>query len=241
VKAAQTAFAKERNNMSHSNPKEVRFLGREMRAAGTADKPKLQGYAAKFNSPSEDLGGFQEVIRPGAFTRTLAEGADVRCLFNHDESLIIGRTKAGSLRLKEDRTGLYFECDVPKSRMDVYEAVQRGDVDQCSFGFCCVEENFMPNPAGQPATLRELLDVDIFDVSVVTFPAYANTNVSARSLWPNGKPEHIEQRNLARTLRNHGKGIREDASYRAVNQGRLDEIAAEEIACQKQRLNAALL
>ena len=231
--------------MSVGNKKEVRFLGREMRAAGSKDKPKLAGYAAKFNSLSEDLGGFVEVIRPGAFTRTLSQGADVRCLFNHDENLILGRTKAGSLRLKEDNIGLHFEVDVPQSRMDVYEAVQRGDVDQCSFGFSCVDENFTQNPAGQPATLRELLDVDLFDCSIVTYPAYANTSVSARSLWPTGKPEYLEKRNLARTLANHTKGAREDAAYRASAQRRaqsvLDEIAAEEIERQRKMLNAALL
>lgn len=199
----------------------------------------LTGYAAKFDSYSEDLGGFIEVIRPGAFTRTLAEGADVRCLFNHDENLILGRTKSKTLRLTEDATGLYFECDVPDSNTgrSVYEAVQRGDVDQCSFGFCCVDEHFAPNPSGQPAVVRELLDVDIFDVSVVTYPAYGSTSVSARSLWPKGQPEYLEVRNLARTLRNHSRASIEEAAGRteqAENRRKLDEITADDRRAQER-------
>lgn len=226
--------------MSNGNPKEVRFLGREMRASGTKSTPVITGYAAKFNSYSEDLGGFIEVIRPGAFSRTLGNNADVRCLFNHNEDIILGRTKSKTLRLSEDQTGLYFECDVPNSRMDVYEAVKRGDVSECSFGFCCVDENFANNPTGNPATLREILDADLFDVSVVTYPAYPNTNASARSqsLWPDGKPEHIEQRNLSRTLLNHSKAANEDAIFRAATQRRvqdlLDEIKADDRRAQER-------
>src|SRR5690242_7922903 len=175
----------------NGNPLEQRFACRELRAKGSTKTPQIYGCAAKYGSQAEIVPGMFEVIRPGAFTRTLAEKADVRRLFNHDEDLIIGRTKSGTLRLTEDKMGLYFEVDVPQSRMDVYEAVQRGDVDQCSFGFTAADEFFSKTVTGAP--LRELMDLDLFDVSVVTYPAYDSTTAEARSraLWPLGRPEHL--------------------------------------------------
>lgn len=124
---------------------ETRFLTRELRIARTATgAPSLEGYAAVFNSLSEDLGGFREQILPGAFQRSLANGADVRCLFNHDESLILGRSKAKTLTVSEDETGLYFRCDLPDTAIarDLAISIERGDVDQCSFGFYCVEDDW---------------------------------------------------------------------------------------------------
>jgi HK97 family phage prohead protease len=230
------------------NKKEVRFACREMRATGSGKRPQIVGYAAKFNSQTELMPGMFEVIRPGAFTRTLAEKADVRCLFNHDEDIILGRTKSGTLRLTEDKTGLHFVCDVADTvaAMDVYKSVQRGDIDQCSFGFTCSDEFFTKTPTGQP--LRELHECDLFDVSVVTYPAYESTSAEARSraLWPTGRPEHLRADNIARTLRNHSRAANEDAAtFRAKAQRRakniLDEIAQEDIERQKQRLNAAFL
>jgi len=228
--------------MSQGNKREVRFTGR-MRASGNSTAPVIAGYAATYNSQTELMSGLFEVIRPGAFTRTLAEKADVRCLFNHNEDIILGRTKSKTLRLREDGTGLFFECDVPKSRMDVYESVQRGDVSECSFGFTVADEHF--TPSGKTDTLRELLDVDLFDVSVVVFPAYGSTSAEARNLWPEGRPEHLEARNIARTVRNHSKAATEDAALRDSARRRaqsvLDEIAAEEIERQRKMLNAAIL
>ena len=138
----------------------------------------ISGYAAVFNSDSEELpGGFIETIRPGAFARAIRTGKDVRCFFNHDESRVLGRIASGTLRLSEDRTGLYFECDTPDSPTgrDVYTAIKRGDVSQCSFGF--MNPTDLWNEAG---TRRELIDVDLRDVSPVTFPAYHATSVEAR-------------------------------------------------------------
>lgn len=178
--------------------REFRFLATEVRAKAGSDKPVITGYAAMFNSLSGDLGGFVEVIRPGAFTRTLAEGADIRCFFNHKDDNILGRTKSGTLRVWQDDVGLKFECDVPDTSVgrDVYASIVRGDVDQCSFGFCTPYDgsgdNWIPTN-DSPGILRELLDVDLFDVSPVTFPAYGSTSVTARSLFPDGM-EMIETR-----------------------------------------------
>ena len=89
-------------------------LGIEQRADGAGDK--LVGYAAVFNSPSQDLGGFREQIAPGAFSQAIAEGADVRALWNHDNSQVLGRTSAGTLSLAEDDRGLRVEIDLPDTQ-----------------------------------------------------------------------------------------------------------------------------
>src|ERR1700722_602265 len=97
---------------------------------------RIGGYAAVFNSLSQDLGGFKERILPGAFARCL-RSADVLCLFNHDPNQVLGRSTAGTLTLKEDAAGLYFECSLPNTSVgrDCSEMVARGDVRGCSFAF----------------------------------------------------------------------------------------------------------
>ncbi len=152
----------------------------------------IRGYAAVFNHPSDDLGGFSERVMPGAFTRCLRSSPDVRCLFNHNASQLLGRTASGTLRLREDDLGLFFDCDLPDTQLgrDVQEMVKRGDISQCSFGFI-VQGQRWPND-----TTRELTDVDMLDVSPVTFPAYPQTSVSARQAahWPDGVPPEVRSR-----------------------------------------------
>lgn len=165
--------------------RELRFTSTEVRSDGAGGA--LAGYAAVFNQWSEDLQGFRERILPGAFTRCLASNPDVHALFNHDSNLILGRTKSGTLKLAQDHIGLRFECILSNSPVaqSVREAVRRGDVDQCSFGFTCQEDRW-PAP-----DRRELLDVDLYDVSPVTFAAYPQTSLTARSLWPDGVPAEL--------------------------------------------------
>jgi hypothetical protein len=154
---------------------ETRILrNTEIRAQGGNT---ISGYAAVFNSESEDLGGFIETIRPGAFARAIRTKQDVRCLFNHDESRVLGRIQSGTLRLAEDRTGLRFECRMPDSPTgrDVLEAIRRGDINQCSFGFLNAVDSW-----SHDGSRRELVDLDLRDVSPVTFPAYQATSVEAR-------------------------------------------------------------
>jgi uncharacterized protein len=158
---------------------EIRSLSKcELRAAPSGRR--LEGYAAVFNSLSEPLGGFVERILPGAFSRSLREGADVRALVDHLPSNILGRTKSRTLRLSEDSKGLHFDIpELPNTNAgnDILESVKRGDVSQCSFGFVLKQERWV---TGTPR-IRELIDVDLFDVSVVTYPAYEATSVSVRS------------------------------------------------------------
>lgn len=144
-------------------------------------KPVLEGHAAVFNRPSEDLGCFVEQIDPGCFSRSLREKADVRALVDHDPSRILGRTKPGTLILEEDAEGLLariFPPDTTAGR-DVVESVRRGDLDGMSFAFRTLKDSW---DYEKKPPLRTLLDVDLYDVSVVTYPAYPDTSVALRSL-----------------------------------------------------------
>ncbi len=158
---------------------------REVRTTGDGtSKRTIVGHAAVYDVESELIGGyFREVIRRGAFDEALKGGSDVRCLFNHDPNLILGRTKSGSLRMRDDGKGLAIECDVADTQMgrDAYESIKRGDIDQMSFSFRTRKHawTFPDDPNIPP--LRELLQVELYDVAPVTFPAYAATDVSARS------------------------------------------------------------
>lgn len=142
--------------------------------------PVIAGYFAVFNNPTELWPGCIEQIAPGAFASSL--GLDVRALIDHDTRLVIGRTVAGTLTLREDESGLYGEIKINEhdsDAMNLYARVQRGDVSQCSFGFDIVAEDYVVSPDGQTCTWT-IREVKLYEVSVVTFPAYAATSVSAR-------------------------------------------------------------
>lgn len=142
---------------------------------------KIVGYAAKFMNRSQDLGGFIEQIDPQAFTRTLSEGADVRALIDHNPSLILGRTVSGTLRLETDSTGLLVEITPPDTTYarDLMVSLERGDVTQMSFAFVTKQDTWAKEGV---TNIRTLLDVDLHDVSAVTYPAYLDTEVGLRSL-----------------------------------------------------------
>ena len=139
----------------------------------------IEGYFSVFNSNYEIYPGCTESVAPGAFSNTL--GGDIKALCDHDTRLVLGRNKAGTLELREDSHGLWGRITInPKDSdaMNLYERVKRGDVDQCSFGFDIREEEADFRDDGSVHfTIR---DVELFEVSVVTFPAYAETSVSAR-------------------------------------------------------------
>lgn len=148
----------------------------ELRAK--ADKLGISGHAAVFNQLSDDLGGFKETIRPGAFASSISRD-DIRLLVNH-EGLPLARNKSGNLKLIEDDTGLAIEADLEPTDPDVQRLmpkINRGDVDQMSFGFRTLRDDWRVD-AG--LVVRELIEVRLFDVSPVTFPAYPQTDVSAR-------------------------------------------------------------
>lgn len=149
----------------------------ETRAAG--EPKKIYGHAALFNSLSQDLGGFREQIAPGAFTRAITED-DVRALFNHDANLILGRNISGTLKLMEDSRGLAFEITPPDTQAgrDIVTSIERGDISQNSFGFTTVKDSWDKVGDG---VVRTLIEVKLFDVSPVVYPAYLETDVAVRS------------------------------------------------------------
>ena len=150
----------------------------ELRATD-GEKRTIAGYAAVFNSDADIGGYFREIIAPGAFAETLKD-ADVRALVDHDSGRVIGRVKAGTLRLQEDDRGLAVEIDLPDTTdgRDLAELVGRGDIDGMSFGFVVRHDEW--DETVDPPT-RTIRAVDLREVSAVTWPAYADTSLAMRS------------------------------------------------------------
>ena len=162
------------------NSKQLRFLATQLRTRSeeTGDL-YISGYFSVFNSEYQICPGATESIAETAFDGALSD--DIRCLVNHDSTLVLGRTKAGTLTLKVDSRGLWGEVKInPKDQdaINLYERVKRGDVDQCSFGFDILEEEFEDRGDTVHWTIKK---VKLYEVSIVTFPAYEDTSVSARS------------------------------------------------------------
>jgi len=163
---------------------EVRTLPlEELRIKNLEEKRYIEGHAAVFDSWSETLGGifpFKEKVRKGAFSQTI-EKDDIRALFNHDPNYVLGRNKAGTLELKEDETGLYVRIIPPDTQAarDIITSIERGDINQMSFGFTVEEEKW---DTVEGIDVRELRKVKLFDVSPVTFPAYPSTDVGVRAM-----------------------------------------------------------
>ena len=161
--------------------------GRKMRTASTEFKTRddngalaIEGYFAVFDSTYEIAQGMSESIAQGAFDNTLS--GDIRALINHDTTLVLGRTKAGTLQLRTDSHGLWGHIDINPNdtdAMNLYNRVQRGDVDQCSFGFDILnEETDFREDGTVHWTIKE---VKLYEVSPCTFPAYEETSIAARA------------------------------------------------------------
>lgn len=153
----------------------------EARASEDGAPRRLSGYAALYGVEATIGGYFREVLEPGAFRSAIGRADDVRALFNHDPNHVLGRVAAGTLRLTEDERGLRYDVDLPDTQVgrDLWVSVQRGDVSQSSFAFAVDVEEW--REAKSPLPLRVVRDVTLYDVSAVTYPAYAETSVSARS------------------------------------------------------------
>lgn len=166
-----------------NNDIERRALCAEFRVEG-GQSPKIIGYAAKFNSLSEEMWGFREQIAPGAFTDAI-KNSDVRALFNHDPNMILGRNKAGTLALFEDSVGLRYEITPPDTQTakDIVESIRRGDISQSSFGFSMrgggVQEWEDHDDGTSTRTIKKV--AQLYDVSPVTYPAYPDTESGLRS------------------------------------------------------------
>lgn len=148
----------------------------QVRADGDGG-PTLVGYAAVFNRYSSNLGGFVERIAPGAFAKTIQE-ADIRHLLNHDANVVLGRNRAGTLRLAEDTTGLRYEVDLPDTQAarDLAESVRRGDITGSSFAFRVVgDDGDEWGLTEDDFPLRTIKQAALYDTSTVTYPAYPST------------------------------------------------------------------
>lgn len=153
----------------------IAFSNMEVRASD--DGTKLVGYAAVFDSPSEPL-PWTEFVKRGAFAKTLNDGADVRLLIDH-EGVPLARTTSGTLSLREDDRGLFVESDLDPMNPDaarLISALRRGDISQMSFAFRTIKDSW-----SEDRSTRELREVQLFDVSVVTFPAYEATVAELRA------------------------------------------------------------
>lgn len=163
---------------------ERRYMDFEMREA--EESGVIAGRAVVYNLMSEDLGGFREVISPGFFRDVLDN--DVRALFNHDPSVILGRTRSGTLRLADGPDGLDFTVFYPETdlvRETVVEPMKRGDIDQCSFQFRVRENGDEWSELEDGTVVRRLLPGGcerLADVGVVTFAAYPQTSAEARDM-----------------------------------------------------------
>lgn len=150
----------------------------------------ISGYFSVFNSVYEIWPGATESISETAFDGALSD--DIRCLIDHETRLVLGRNKAGTLTLKTDSRGLWGEVRINPADQDavnLYERVKRGDVDQCSFGFDILDEEFEDWGSTVHWTIKK---VKLYEVSVVTFPAYEDTSVTARKV----QYEEMKKRSL---------------------------------------------
>lgn len=159
--------------------RQTRSVGSEFNTrADESGDMYISGYFSVFNSNYHIFDGATESIAETAFDGALSD--DIRCLIDHDTRLVLGRTKANTLTLKTDSRGLWGEVKINPNDQDavnLYERVKRGDVDQCSFGFDILEEDFEDRGTSVHWTIKK---VKLYEVSVVTFPAYTDTSVSAR-------------------------------------------------------------
>lgn len=159
--------------------RQVRSVASEFQTREDGEKLSIEGFFAVFNSNYDIPPGLSESIAPGAFTNSLSN--DIRALINHDTTLVLGRTKANTLQLREDSHGLWGHIDINPNDVDamnLYERVKRGDVDQCSIGFNIRSEDTEIKENGD--IHWTIKDVELFEVSCCTFPAYEETNISAR-------------------------------------------------------------
>lgn len=160
--------------------RQVRCISQRFETREAGDDLFIEGYFSVFDSEYRVCDGITEIIKTGAFTESVT--GDVRALINHESTLVLGRTKAGTLALREDAHGLWGSIKINRQDVDamnLYSRVQRGDVDQCSFGFDIAKETYID--LGNGSCRFEIEKVDpLYEVSVCTFPAYEETSVVAR-------------------------------------------------------------
>ena len=167
------------NKIPERLTRQMRTIASQFQTREDGEDLIIEGYFAVFDSNYEIAQGLSESIAPGAFDKTIS--GDIRALVNHDTTLVLGRTKVKTLELRVDAHGLWGKIIINPNDVDamnLYERVKRGDVDQCSFGFDIVSEDTDFRDDGSIHwTIREVV---LYEVSCCTFPAYEQTNISAR-------------------------------------------------------------
>ena len=165
--------------MKNRTTRQTRSIASEFTTRDDGGELRIEGYFAVFNSNYDIWPGASESVAPGAFSETL--GGDIRALIDHETMYVLGRNQAGTLELREDSHGLWGSVLInpnDQDAMNLYARVQRGDVNQCSFGFDILDEETEYREDGSVHwTIKE---VKLYEVSVCTFPAYAETSVQAR-------------------------------------------------------------
>ncbi len=188
------------------NRPERRFISQEFRVSPEGENTIISGYAALFDTPSEDFGGWSEVIDPHAFDGVLASNPDVRALWNHNPDVVLGRTTANTLTLNVDARGLAYVIQPPDTTTarDLIVSMRRKDVTGSSFGFICKRDQWTDNANGT-ITRRILEFEELLDVSPVTYPAYTATTSGVRSL-PASMPIEL------RSKLEHRDSVEDDAT-----------------------------
>lgn len=165
--------------MENRTTRQTRSIASEFKTRDDGGELRIEGYFAVFNSNYDIWPGASESVAPGAFSETL--GGDIRALIDHETMYVLGRNQAGTLELREDSHGLWGSVLInpnDQDAMNLYARVQRGDVNQCSFGFDILDEETEYRDNGDVHwTIKA---VKLYEVSVCTFPAYAETSVQAR-------------------------------------------------------------
>ena len=193
--------------MPQSIEQRIIYRGKEVRAS--SDGKRLEGYASVFSTSSEPI-GYTERVAPGAFTRSLADGDEVLALVEHDPSKILGRLSAGTLRLKQDKRGLWVSIDLPNTNLgrDTRELVRRKDLHQMSFAFVPHEGGDEWETDQRGGRSRLITSARLYDVSVVSVPAYSDTEVSVRKKEGNAvemvetRDKYDEIKRLVEAMRN---------------------------------------
>jgi HK97 family phage prohead protease len=164
---------------------ERRYITGNVEIRDGANGPVLEGYALKFNTVSQDLGGFVETVGSNALNKTLSDGGDVLCRYQHSDDYILGRTGASTLTLTRDDVGLYYSCPLPDTdyARNIAALAGRGDIPGSSFAFRVVGptgDTWTETPDGY--LLRVLNEIQLLDVAPVVQPAYLDTSAAIRSL-----------------------------------------------------------
>lgn len=196
---------------------ELRYTSGAVQLRSDDGTPRLGGYALKFGKLSRNLGGFVEQIAPTALAKTLSDGGDVLCRYQHEDGLLLGRTLSGTLRLSVDEVGLAYEVDLPDTSYarDLSALAERGDVRHSSFAFQVMPDGDEWSLTESGFPLRTLTEIHLVDVAPVVNPAYLDTTSGLRSL---AEARHLdfdsvraaaESERLADLLRD--VNVREDA------------------------------